>query len=87
MLKKSMLFSLCTNLIDQIDCGKFEKNDENANLCWDDELANFSISLMAHFLPSLDEDDFQFICRRLSKLCWTEAIKELDKARKVFLII
>uniref|UniRef100_A0A1I8B7M8 DUF6700 domain-containing protein n=1 Tax=Meloidogyne hapla TaxID=6305 RepID=A0A1I8B7M8_MELHA len=50
---------------------------------WNDTLADLVIRLLTHFMLALDiSKKFGIICKRLSKICWTEAIKDERKTKK-----
>ena len=53
---------------------------------WDETLADLSIRLLTQLVPPLSAaavgDHFDFVCRKLAKVCWTEVAKEPSHARK-----
>ncbi|KAL3089772.1 hypothetical protein niasHT_020214 [Heterodera trifolii] len=64
-----------------------EGNEENENVQngggrWDDTLAEQAVRSLAFLMPSLSGDHFELNCKKLSKLCWAEAVKEPDNGRK-----
>uniref|UniRef100_A0A183BKH0 DRIM domain-containing protein n=1 Tax=Globodera pallida TaxID=36090 RepID=A0A183BKH0_GLOPA len=55
---------------------------QNGGGRWDNELAEQAVRSLAHLMPSLSGAHFELTCKKLSKLCWAEAVKESDSARK-----
>ncbi|CAK5082193.1 unnamed protein product [Meloidogyne enterolobii] len=60
-----------------------ENTKEERREFWNDTLADLAIRLLTHFMLALDiSKQFEILCRRLSRICWIEAIKETGKTKK-----
>uniref|UniRef100_A0A914HMA1 Uncharacterized protein n=1 Tax=Globodera rostochiensis TaxID=31243 RepID=A0A914HMA1_GLORO len=55
---------------------------QNGGGRWDNELAEQAVRSLATLMPSLSGAHFELTCKKLSKLCWAEAVTESDSARK-----
>uniref|UniRef100_A0A915MTL2 Uncharacterized protein n=1 Tax=Meloidogyne javanica TaxID=6303 RepID=A0A915MTL2_MELJA len=73
------LFNGIFEFDDQLD----ETTKEERREFWNDTLADLAIRLLTHFMLALDiPKQFEILCRRLSRICWIEAVKETGKTKK-----